>query len=127
VYKRQTLDYETRPQQTLSEKWAFFMGVATPICFPWYLATLLGAWIGTSIPANSGLDFALPIAFLAMIGPMLRTPAHRVAALAASLLALGFAWLPFNFGLILGALGGMIVGAEAERSGLGLPGFEDRQ
>ena len=114
TYAQSILDFEKHPDQTTTEKFAYFMGVMTPICPPWYLFTLLGAVLGESIPTGLGLDFALPIAFLAMIGPMLRTPAHRIAALVAVILALAFAWLPFNAGLLVAGLGGMMAGAKAE-------------
>jgi predicted branched-subunit amino acid permease len=114
TYASATIDYEKHPDLTPAEKFAYFMGVVTPVCLPWYFATLAGAMLGESIPPSLGLDFALPIAFLAMIGPMLRTPAHRIAALVAVVFALAFAWLPFNLGLMAGALGGMIAGAKAE-------------
>jgi predicted branched-subunit amino acid permease len=114
TYASSVMDYEKHPDLTPSEKFGYFMGVVTPVCIPWYFVTLAGAMLGESIPPSLGLDFALPIAFLAMIGPMLRTPAHRIAALAAVVLALAFAWLPFNLGLMVGALGGMIAGAKAE-------------
>ncbi|HKK97540.1 MAG TPA: AzlC family ABC transporter permease [Marivita sp.] len=114
TYAASLLEYEERPKQSLQHKFAFFLGVMTPICPPWYVVTLLGAWLGTSIPPSLGLDFALPIAFLAMIGPLLRTPAHRIAALVSVILALGFAWVPYNLGLLIAGLGGMIAGAQAE-------------
>ena len=115
TYATAIVEYETTPGLTLAQKWAYFMGVMTPICPPWYVATLAGAMLGSAIPPSLGLDFALPIAFLAMLGPMLRTPAHRVAALCSVVLALGFAWLPFNAGLLVAGLGGMMAGAETER------------
>jgi predicted branched-subunit amino acid permease len=114
TYASATIDYEKHPDLTPAEKFGYFMGVVTPVCLPWYFATLAGAMLGESIPPSLGLDFALPIAFLAMIGPMLRTPAHRIAALVAVVFALAFAWLPFNLGLMAGAVGGMIAGAKAE-------------
>jgi predicted branched-subunit amino acid permease len=114
TYAQAILDYEKTPNQTSSEKFAYFMGVMSPICPPWYAFTLVGALVGETIPENLGLDFALPIAFLAMVGPMMRTPAHRIAALVAVILALAFAWLPFNTGLLVAGLGGMIAGAQAE-------------
>ena len=121
TYAQSILDYERNPDQTTSGKFAYFLGVMSPICPPWYVFTLVGALVGESIPQSLGLDFALPIAFLAMIGPMLRTPAHRIAALVAVALALAFAWLPFNAGLLVAGLGGMIAGAQAEtRLGLKL-------
>jgi predicted branched-subunit amino acid permease len=114
TYASSVMDYEKHPDLTPSEKFGYFMGVVTPVCIPWYFVTLAGAMLGESIPPSLGLDFALPIAFLAMIGPMLRTPAHRIAALVAVVLALAFAWLPYNLGLLVAALGGMIAGAKAE-------------
>jgi len=114
TYASSLLEYEKRPDQTLDRKFAYFLGVMTPICPPWYVFTLAGAMLGESIPPGLGLDFALPIAFIAMIGPLLRTPAHRIAALVAVILALAFAWVPFNLGLIIAGMGGMIAGAQAE-------------
>lgn len=114
TYASSAIDYERNPDQTPAEKFGYFMGTVTPICFPWYFVTLAGAMLGARIPPSLGLDFALPIAFLAMIGPMLRTPAHRIAALVAIVLALAFAWVPYNLGLMIAALGGMMAGARAE-------------
>ncbi|MBP0483747.1 AzlC family ABC transporter permease [Sagittula sp. M10.9X] len=115
TYAAAALDYEKHPNQSLASKFGFFVGVAMPICPPWYLFTLLGAWAGNAIPEGLGLDFVLPLAFIAMLGPALRTGAHRVAALAGGAGALVFAFLPWNLGLIAGAVLGMIAGAEAER------------
>lgn len=114
TYAQSVLEFERSPDLTPSQKLAYFLGVVTPICPPWYVFTFLGAGLGETIPPSLGLDFALPIAFLAMIGPMLRTPAHRIAALVSMGLALAFAWLPFNAGLLVAALGGMIAGAWSE-------------
>ena len=58
--------------------------------------------------------FAVPITFLAIIAPMMRTPAHLAAALVASLSALSLTWVPFDLGLIIAASLGMITGAQAE-------------
>ncbi|QFT61721.1 Predicted branched-chain amino acid permease (azaleucine resistance) [Roseivivax halotolerans] len=115
VYACAALDYERHPAESAGQRFAYFMGVVTPICPIWYVATLIGALAGGAISTGYGLDFALPIAFLAMIGPMLRTGPHVVAALVGALAAILFAWLPFNLGLIAGGLSGMIAGAEAER------------
>lgn len=115
TYAGASLEYEKRPTLSLQEKVAYFFGYATPICPPWYLATWLGAVLGSAIPTELGLDFAVPIAFLAMIGPMLRTPAHWIAALVATVLALLFTWLPYNLGLMVAGIAGMMAGAEAER------------
>lgn len=115
TYASSMLDYEKHPDQTIAQKWAYFLGVVAPICPPWYAGTAAGALLGEAIPVEMGLDFALPITFIAMIAPGLRTPAHRLAALVAVAASLGFAWLPYNLGLMVGGLCGMIAGAEVER------------
>ncbi|MFW2587916.1 AzlC family ABC transporter permease [Sagittula sp. SSi028] len=115
TYAAAMLDYEKHPQQTPAQKFAFFIGVMLPICPFWYLFTWLGAWVGGTVPDTLGLDFALPLTFIAMLGPSLRTGAHRVAAIVGATAALVFAFLPFNLGLITAAVMGMVAGAEFER------------
>lgn len=107
--------YEAEPKAPLAEKVAFFFGACLPIVPLWYLSSLAGILAGSAIPADWGLDFIVPITFLALVAPGLRTIAHVAAALAAVILALFAAGLPWNLGLLVGGLGGMIVGAEVER------------
>jgi predicted branched-subunit amino acid permease len=71
--------------------------------------------IGALIPPAFALDFAVPIAFLALIGPALRTIAHVAAALSSVALSIAFAPVPYNLGLILAAAIAMMIGAEIER------------
>ncbi|PYG26872.1 AzlC family ABC transporter permease [Pelagimonas varians] len=118
TYAASAIDYEKHPDENVSQKFAYFMGVMTPVCPLWYVFAALGAFLGASIPSENGLDFALPIAFIAMVAPALRTKAHQGAAMTSCLLALGLIWVPFNLGLIFASLGGMAVGAEMERRGL---------
>ena len=115
TYAASVLDYERNPHQSVAEKYAYFMGIMTPVVPAWYAFTVLGAWAGEAIPTQTGLDFALPIAFIAMIAPALRTLAHVVAAVVAVVVALLVAGLPWNLGLIAAGLAGMIAGAEVER------------
>ncbi|NCQ23007.1 MAG: branched-chain amino acid transporter AzlC [Rhodobacteraceae bacterium CG17_big_fil_post_rev_8_21_14_2_50_63_15] len=106
--------FERNPDWSIPQRLAYFFGVVTPICPLWYLFTLVGAVIGTSIPDGLALDFALPITFLAMIAPMLRTPAHLAAAFVSITLALLLASLPYNLGLLVAGVAGMMTGAQLE-------------
>lgn len=106
--------YEREPQMPLSQKLAYFFGVVVPICPLWYLFTVIGAVAGRGIPESWAVDFILPLAFLSMIGPMLRTPAHVVAALTGITVALLAAGLPYNLGFLVAGLAGMTAGARAE-------------
>lgn len=109
------LRYEQSPRRRLHQKMAYFLGVATPVVPVWYLATWAGAALGSTIPPGLPIDFAVPITFLALIVPMLRTLAHVVAALVSIISVLVLAFLPFNLGLLVAALLAMIAGAETER------------
>ena len=106
--------FEQNPGWDISRRLAYFFGVVTPICPLWYVFTLVGALLGANVPQGLALDFALPITFLAMIGPMLRTPAHLAAAFVSVTFALVFASLPYNLGLLVAGMAGMITGARVE-------------
>ena len=71
--------------------------------------------LGTSIPAEWSLDMAMPLTFLALVGPMLRTFAHMAAAMTSCVLALALAFVPYNLGLLVAAIAALAVGAEIER------------
>lgn len=108
-------EYENKPEMSLAEKTAFYMGALSPICPVWYIFTWVGALVGARIPAEYGLDFIVPITFLSMVGPALRTPAHIVAALVSIILSLVLVGIPLNLGLLVAAVIAMAVGAEVER------------
>ena len=106
--------YEDEPHLSLAQRVAFFFGAVTPVCPMWVVATALGIWLGDGIPEWMALDFAVPICFLAIIAPMMRTLAHMLAAVTSIVLALLFAGLPHNLGLLVAAAVAMIVGAQIE-------------
>lgn len=112
-----TLEYEKRPERLLSEKVGYFLGVAIPAGATWIGFTYVGAVIGATIPESYPIDFAVPIAFLALVAPALRTVAHVAAAATSAILALLLAWMPSGTGLIIAAVAAMVVGAEIERRG----------
>jgi predicted branched-subunit amino acid permease len=108
------VEFEKRPNLSLTEKIAYFFGVVTPIVPVWMGATVAGALAGRAIPAEWGMDFAVPITFLAMTAPMLRTWPHVTAALVAVGMTLTLGFLPYGTGLLVGAAAGMAAGAAQE-------------
>lgn len=107
--------FEKNRDWTLSHRLAYFFGVMSPICPFWYVFTVVGALIGEAIPPSFGLDFAMPITFIAMIAPMLRSLPHLVACAVAVMAALLLTWLPLNLGLLAAGVAGMMAGAAAEQ------------
>jgi predicted branched-subunit amino acid permease len=116
TYVSSIAEYERRPGMALAEKLAFFAGTAVITCPLWVAATLAGALAGDRIPSSLGLDFALPITFLAMVAPMLRTVAHVAAAGVSVAGALVLAGMPAGTGLLVAALAAMVTGATVERA-----------
>ena len=107
--------FETAPGMPLAAKLAYFFGTVAPVCPLWYAGTYAGATLGNLIPASVPLDFAVPITFIAVVAPMLRTRAHVVACGVAVVVSLAFAFLPWQLGVLVGGLAGIAAGAEAER------------
>ena len=94
TYACSVVEYEKNTNWDMAHRLAYFFGVAAPVVPFWYGCTLAGAWLGTAIPDSLALDFAIPITFLAIITPMLRTPAHVAAAIVAVVMSLIFAFRP---------------------------------
>ncbi|MCV3270655.1 AzlC family ABC transporter permease [Roseobacter sinensis] len=113
-YACSVAQFEKEPQMTVPQRMAYFAGVLSPIVPLWYVSSVVGALMGTQIPPGWALDFALPITFLALVAPMLRTAAHVVAALVAIVTSLLTAAIPYSLGLIIAGTFGMMAGAQAE-------------
>jgi len=107
-------DYEANPARPLGGKLAIFFGAATPICGSWYVATLAGAMLGQAIPPEFALDFAVPITFLAIVAPLMRSLPHLVAAGVSVAGTLALSFVPNGMGLLIAALAAMAAGAQTE-------------
>jgi predicted branched-subunit amino acid permease len=98
-----------------SERVAYILGAAGPAVPMWLGLTAVGATVGAAIPTGLALDMAVPICFLAMVAPGLRTLPQVAAAGTSVALALALAWVPYSLGLLVAAGAAMAVGAEVER------------
>ena len=90
--------FEAFPDLPPSGRYRYFFGTMLLAAPSWYAATLAGALAGQAIPEEYALDFAVPIAFLAMVAPMLKTLPHLAAALTSVGLALALTGLPHGAG-----------------------------
>lgn len=106
--------YEANPAMPLDAKISYYFGCITVVCLPWYVFTFLGALLGQAVPASLSPDFAVPVCFIALFAPMLRSLPHLVAAGVSIAAAVVFSGLPWNFGLIVAALLAMLAGAQVE-------------
>ena len=94
-------------------KW-YYLGVGTPVSVAWIIGTGVGVFLGAIIPSSWGLDFAIPLTLLAVAVPALKSRASLTAGAVGAIIAvLGFR-LPYNLGLLIGALVGMMAGLWVE-------------
>ena len=96
-------------------KLEYFLGAGIPIWIAWQLAVLGGVLIGAGVPPSWRLEFAAPLAFIAMTVPFLRERAMVAAALAAGVTVVAAAALPLRLNLVLAAAAGISAGLLAER------------
>ncbi len=106
--------YEARPEMTLHERVAYFFGVATPITPFWFGMTFVGIVAGQAIPDAWALDFIMPIMFLAMVAPMVKSLAHVAAAAVSVSVGLLLVGMPAGTGLLIAAGSAMLTGALVE-------------
>lgn len=102
---RHPIDDNTHPHR----HW-FYLGAGLALWSGWQLSTAAGVLLGARLPTDWPLDFALPLTFIAIVVPLIRTRALLAATLVAGGMALLTASLPFKLGLLLAALTGMAAG-----------------
>jgi len=93
----------------------FFMGAALVVWAAWQLAVAAGILIGAGVPVSWRLEFAAPLAFIAMTIPLLRDRAMVGAAIVAGLTVVASNSLPFKLSIPLAALAGIGAGLALER------------
>ena len=98
------------PHPEAPGKFDFFLGLAIPIWFFWQASVALGLLVGNQLPAAWKLDFAAPLAFIAMSVPLLRDKPMVAAAVSAGLTAVLAHGLPLRSGLALAAVVGICTG-----------------
>jgi predicted branched-subunit amino acid permease len=106
--------YNECPEMTMRQKGVYYMGSFLCVFPVWTVMTLVGALIGAQIPPEYALDFALPICFIALSAPMMRSLPHFVAAIVSMIGAVLFVNIPYSLGLLLAAFIAMVVAAQLE-------------
>ena len=100
---------QARGLPMLHRKW-YLLGAGLTLWIFWQASTAVGVIFGARVPAGWGLDFALPLTFIALVIPAIRDRAEAAAAVAAGVVAVAAAGMPFKLGLMLGLLAGIATG-----------------
>jgi len=93
---------------------AFLMGIELSLFMMWNLATLSGFLLGATIPdpAELGVDLIFPLAFLALLVPLVRTRVELLIAVGAGALAFGLQQsLPGGLPILFTGIAGSLLGA----------------
>jgi len=94
----------------------YYFGGGVSLWIVWQISSIAGALLGPFIPASWGLEFAVPLVFLAMLAPSLKDrTAVGVAVVTGVAAALFVPLLPLQSGLIVAILVGMAYGAWRDR------------
>ena len=91
-------------------KFAYFLGAGVLVWAVWQAAVLAGILIGAGVPPAWRLEFAAPLAFIALSIPFLRDRATVIAALAAGIAVVVFQDVPLRLNIILAAATGIAAG-----------------
>lgn len=100
--------------EPVREMW-YYAGSALSVWVTWQLATVAGVVLGSSVPPSWGLDFAIPLTFIALLVPGISDRPVLVAALVSAGVAVAAYTLPYNLGLIAAAVCGMAAGLLTEQ------------
>lgn len=109
-----TIMHYNQPGDARHKHW-YFLGAGLTLWGGWQLSTALGIFLGTQIPAAWGLDFTLPLTFIAIVVPTLKDRASVLAALTAGVMAVLAKDMPYKLGILTAALAGIVVGLLGER------------
>jgi len=92
----------------------FYFGVAASLWVVWVVSTAVGVGLGRGLPDSWGLDFAVPLVFLALLVPRIEDGPTAAAGGIAGLVALAGVGIPYELGLPLAAVVGVGVGLAVE-------------
>jgi predicted branched-subunit amino acid permease len=93
----------------------FQLGASITLWSCWQLSTAAGIFLGAQIPESWGLDFALPLTFIALVVPAIVDKPALFSALTAGITAILARNLPYKLGLIAAALVGITAGLWSEK------------
>ena len=93
----------------------FMLGAGLTLWLTWQASTIIGVIAESTIPEDWELSFAIPLTFIAIVVPLLRSIPNIVSALTSGLIAIYGQSLPWNIWIIIAAFGGILMGTFVEK------------
>ena len=76
----------------------------------WQISTVTGVFLGANIPTYLNLEFAIPLTFIAIILPRLKSIAQISTAVTAGIIAIFGQEIPYGLWIIVASISGMFIG-----------------
>ena len=89
---------------------AFYLGCALTLWPWWVLMNAIGAFAGAKLPTSWQLEFTIPLSFVAMVVPLLKSRGQILAAIAGGVAGVLLYAMPLKTGLIAACVFGTCVG-----------------
>lgn len=113
AYAMSIAEYETNESRNRLQ---YYLGIALTLWVVWQIGTVVGAVLGAQVPDVLGLEFALPLVFLALLVPAMKDAGTTTAGIVAGGVALAVATLgvPLNLDLPIAAMVGVLAGVAVD-------------
>ena len=113
AYAMSVAEYERTPDR--NRLW-YYTGIGFTLWIVWQLGTFVGAVVGAGVPEALGLEFALPLVFLALLVPAMKDRGTTTAAIVAGAVGLGaaVAGVPLSLDLPIAAVSGILAGVTVD-------------
>jgi predicted branched-subunit amino acid permease len=88
-------------------KAGYYLGLCMSNWLVWHFGSIAGMLLASRIPASWGISFAGTLALLALLIPLVKNAAALTGVVAAGMVAVAGAGLPYRLGLLGGVIAGM--------------------
>ncbi len=89
---------------------SFYLGAAGFLWAVWQAATAAGVFLGKTLPGGLSLEFAVPLTFIALMGPFLKNRYFAVTAVVSAAVMAAAGNLPYNTGFFIAVFSGLTAG-----------------
>ena len=98
-----------KKNSTLNNKHFYLLGSGFALWVVWQISSLVGIFLGSIVPEELGLSFAIPLTFLSLIIHEFRKFDHLVVICVSGVLAIIFYEIPFKAYIITASLGALFI------------------
>ena len=98
-----------KENNSLKNKHFYLLGSGATLWFVWQVSSLTGIFLGSIVPEELGLSFAIPLTFLSLIIHEFKKFDHLIVIFISGFLAILFYEIPFKAYIIVASLGALII------------------